>query len=155
MNRSTINWLEFLWHVAVKARANFKSELSGITCEVSHHILHKPNLWLRFSLDNGIALTNWEHEYMAHKDEKAFQEKVKFLRGEHSLVKLDMDFRWKRELINLDKTYEILIEEICKRLPELDKWIEERDIKSPDFKSKYKRLYNEIRTRDFMPSSYS
>jgi hypothetical protein len=56
-----------LWSKLVKLRAGNKSELSGKTKSLhSHHIFGKPNLRLRYELDNGICLTSGEHFYTAH-----------------------------------------------------------------------------------------
>jgi hypothetical protein len=68
--------LEELWKEVIKARAGYKSELSGaegrqiggtITL-TAHHIVSKPNDALRFlELDNGICLDNGsEHLFGVH-----------------------------------------------------------------------------------------
>jgi len=54
-----------LWKEAVYLRAGYKSELSGKAGKQiggdhvlnAHHIIHKPNNYLRYSLDNGICVT--------------------------------------------------------------------------------------------------
>lgn len=56
-----------LWGQAVKARAGYKSELSGKPGPFnSHHIEGKINWWLRFSLENGVCITRGEHNNGAH-----------------------------------------------------------------------------------------
>ena len=51
-----------LWSLAIKARAGQKSELSGSPKNLrAHHVFQKGNLLLRYSLDNGICLTESEH----------------------------------------------------------------------------------------------
>ena len=68
--------LENLWKEIIKAKAGYKSELSGIEGRqiggsksiTAHHIVGKPNDILRFlELDNGICLENEsEHIYGVH-----------------------------------------------------------------------------------------
>lgn len=58
-----------LWSRLIKLRAGNKSELSGKTENLhSHHIFGKPNLRLRYELDNGICLTAGEHKFIAHHE---------------------------------------------------------------------------------------
>ncbi len=67
--------LDKLWIECIKARALYKSELSGkegrkIGGDIiltSHHIVGKPNNYLRYLLDNGICLENGnEHIFGVH-----------------------------------------------------------------------------------------
>lgn len=67
--------IENLWIEVIKARAGYKSELSGKegkqiggdTILTAHHIAGKPNNRLRFELDNGICLDNGtEHLFGIH-----------------------------------------------------------------------------------------
>jgi hypothetical protein len=56
-----------LWAEVVKLRANSMSEYDCATHDLqSHHIMGKSNDWLRFSLDNGICLTSYQHGCLAH-----------------------------------------------------------------------------------------
>ena len=56
-----------LWRECCRARAGYKSELSGDTKILQiHHIVNKPNNRLRFELLNGICLTRAEHIYGIH-----------------------------------------------------------------------------------------
>ena len=66
--KSQVKICEDLWKQCIKARCKGLSELSGkpITCIHPHHIMHKPNYRLRFELENGIALSPYEHQRMAH-----------------------------------------------------------------------------------------
>jgi hypothetical protein len=58
---------DVMWAKIVKLRAGNKSELSGKTERLNaHHVFGKPNLRLRYELDNGVCLTNGEHFYIAH-----------------------------------------------------------------------------------------
>lgn len=56
-----------LWRECCRARAGYKSELSGDTKILqTHHIVNKPNYRLRYELSNGICLTRTEHIYGVH-----------------------------------------------------------------------------------------
>ena len=56
-----------LWSDIIKERAEYKSEISDLPGNVAHHIVAKPNLRLRYDLDNGICLSNaTEHIFGAH-----------------------------------------------------------------------------------------
>jgi hypothetical protein len=59
---------EDLWKKCIKARCDGRSEFSGQPSRVihPHHLMHKPNHRLRFELENGMALTPYEHHFMAH-----------------------------------------------------------------------------------------
>lgn len=60
--KPTIKQIEKLWSECVKARAGYKSEISGKTdCVQSHHIMQKGNYRLKTGLENGICLTKGEH----------------------------------------------------------------------------------------------
>ena len=70
-----------LWSQAVKARAGYKSEMSGKPGPLnSHHIEGKNNWWLRFSLENGVCLTGGEHSNGAHNTQSsiaaAYKERI-------------------------------------------------------------------------------
>lgn len=55
------------WAKIIKHRAGWKSELSGSGGIMNaHHIARKPNYYLRFSLDNGICITQGEHKFGVH-----------------------------------------------------------------------------------------
>jgi len=70
-----------LWSQIIKERAGYKSEISGTPGEISsksgdliglssHHIVHKPNYFLRYDLDNGIVLTAFkEHTNGVHSND--------------------------------------------------------------------------------------
>lgn len=64
-----------LWIECIKLKAGYKSELSGKegkkiggnTILTAHHIVGKPNLRLRYELENGICLDNGsEHIFGVH-----------------------------------------------------------------------------------------
>ena len=79
-----------LWSECIKARAGYKSEISNKTEKLhSHHIMGKPNLSLRYDLDNGICLTAGEHFFGIHNQGRMFQylERIKAVIG---------DDRWQR-----------------------------------------------------------
>jgi len=91
--KPTIKQLDKLWADIVKAKAGYKSELSGregmqIGGDYvlnAHHLIGKPNHRLRFDLSNGICITKGEHNFDAHGSrtrQEAFENKVKELRGD-------------------------------------------------------------------------
>jgi len=66
-----------LWSYAVKAKAGFKSQLSGNILQLnSHHVFRKPNLALRYDLMNGLCVTNNEHG-MIHQNMKLWDPKIR------------------------------------------------------------------------------
>ena len=69
-----------LWRDCIKERAGWRSEISGTPAKIgksgkmigldSHHIAGKSNYWLRFNLDNGIALDSFkEHINGVHAND--------------------------------------------------------------------------------------
>lgn len=69
--------LDKLWQECVKARAGWKSEVSGNGKHngfviQGHHIFHKPNLRLRYALEFGICLTKNEHMSYHEFEKRAF-----------------------------------------------------------------------------------
>jgi hypothetical protein len=65
-NKPTKKELDKLWQDCIKTRAGWKSEVSGLGKDrgyviQGHHIFHKQNLRLRYSLEFGICLTKNEH----------------------------------------------------------------------------------------------
>lgn len=83
---------EDLWSEVVKAKAGYKSELSGKTEGLhSHHLAGKSCYRLRFEILNGICLTAGEHFYIAHHQfRKAdFERRVKAIRGENIFDRLE------------------------------------------------------------------
>ena len=91
MKQPTIKQLDNLWAECVKAKAGYKSEISGkqgrqIGGEYilnAHHLYGKPNSRLRYELDNGICLTAGEHHFDAHGTRVrmyAFEKKVEVFR---------------------------------------------------------------------------
>lgn len=77
--------VEELWKKAVKLRAGMKSELGGVGSQLhAHHIIGKPSYALRYSLDNGIAITGGEHKKCHDPDAKValqYQKKCLRVRG--------------------------------------------------------------------------
>jgi hypothetical protein len=81
-----------LWALCIKEKAGWKSELSGTPAEISsksgaliglssHHIVHKPNYFLRYHLPNGIVLTSFkEHTNGVHSNDpvisKEYSDKI-------------------------------------------------------------------------------
>jgi len=74
-------------------RAGNKSEISGksdVTLQV-HHIVGKPNYFLRYHLENCIVLTIGEHKWGIHNPnrEEQYREKIKAIRGNDVYEKLE------------------------------------------------------------------
>lgn len=81
-----------LWRLCIRKRAGNKSELSGRTEVLQcHHLRGKPNLLLRYSLDNGFCCTKGEHFYGFHHTGRraSYEERVKILRGKDIFDKLE------------------------------------------------------------------
>ena len=80
-----------LWALCVKARAKNRSELSNKEGRLhAHHVMKKPNLFLRYNLDNGFCLTNGEH-FAVHNLGREWELHCAFIaqRGEALLEALD------------------------------------------------------------------
>ena len=77
-----------LWAEIIKKRAGYKSELSGKPGKQAggdnvlnaHHIFGKPNFRLRYELDNGICVTNGEHNFGIHNAGNAEEYREKIIR---------------------------------------------------------------------------
>ena len=74
-------------------KAGGRSEISGkldTTLQV-HHIVGKPNYFLRYHLENCIVLTIGEHKWGIHNPnrEEQFREKIKAVRGQDIYEKLE------------------------------------------------------------------
>ena len=81
-----------LWADCVKAKAGWKSELSGKSEGLhAHHLIGKPNYRLRFHIENGICLTAGEHFFVAHNTgrEADFKKRVRLLRGHDIFERLE------------------------------------------------------------------
>ena len=83
-----------LWSECIKARAGYKSEYcvhSDHQILNAHHIAGKPNLRLRYELENGVCLTWAEHNYIAHNAgrQEKFRKFIKDLRGEKIFDRLE------------------------------------------------------------------
>ena len=79
-----------LWREICFKRAGYKSELSGKEGRQIggshiiqvHHIVGKGNYRVRFELENGIVLTQWEHIKGIHGGQsEAYRAKIKEVRG--------------------------------------------------------------------------
>jgi hypothetical protein len=62
---ATVKQLDLLWSQAVKIKAGYKCEISGLTkhqCKLnSHHIVGKRNFTLRWDLRNGLCVSSSKH----------------------------------------------------------------------------------------------
>jgi hypothetical protein len=110
-----------LWSDCIKARAGYKSEISGKSGALhAHHLVGKPTLRLRYDLENGIALTPGEHFYIAHNTgrQEKFRENVKALRGEDIFERLTR-YKWIKNPVDLNAVKVYLQEELkrFKRMP--------------------------------------
>jgi len=146
VEKISVKWLEFLWKVAVKCRAGFKSELSGDSeCELHpHHIIGKDNLWMRLSLENGICLNGGEHKFMAHgtpSRQLEFKIALETKRGEGIQEKLYSELRWKEGKPNLYEMETALLKIIDPYVVELMNWLIFKSYKSSSVKADYKKLF--------------
>ncbi len=83
-----------LWSLCVKARAGFKSELSGKTEMLNaHHLRGKSNYALRYSLINGFCCTGGEHIFGFHHTgrREQYEERVKLIRGKDIFERIQAD----------------------------------------------------------------
>ena len=95
-----------LWSECIKARAKYKSELSGKTDRLhSHHIAGKDCYRLRWELENGICLTAGEHFYGVHHQSRKqeYENKIKALRGDNIFERLELLRQYKVK-VNLQLT---------------------------------------------------
>lgn len=96
MSKPKKKYLDKLWMKAVKAMAGMRSEISGGVDRLSgHHLLRKPNDWLRYSLRNGICLTMGEHADLHWRGETDVRRWVAVSRGETFLDDLFDELRRK------------------------------------------------------------
>lgn len=113
MNKQ-IKRMDLLWSKIIKAKAEYICEISlelgkdigGDFILEAHHINGKKNYQLRYSLLNGICLTDIQHNFHAHGNEnhartrhhpyvgrslnKRFRDNVKMLRGADVYEKLQV-----------------------------------------------------------------
>jgi len=110
-----------LWIECIKARAGYKSEISGKKGRQiggehilgSHHIFGKPNYRLRYDLDNGICLTNGgEHKFGVHNQgrKEAFEKEIRKVKGKKIMEKLENISKYKTGGIDL-KMIKIYLEQ--------------------------------------------
>jgi len=143
-------WLEFLWKVAIKCRANFASELTPNeeADELHpHHIIGKDNLWMRLSLDNGICLNAYEHKFMAHgtpSKQLEFKNCLELRRGKGIQDKLYAELRWKSGKPNLYEIERELLNAINPYVTDLINWLIRKDYKSSSTKADYKKLLTKL-----------
>lgn len=75
------------WATAVKIKAGYKCEYSGVTKNLNaHHIYSRSNRAVRWDIDNGVCLSSKHHvlssTFSAHKTSLEFIEWIKEKRGE-------------------------------------------------------------------------
>ena len=73
-------------------RAKNKSELSGKSDILQvHHLVGKPNYFLRYHLENCIVITIGEHFWIAHNPDRIelFRDKIKAIRGQDIYERLE------------------------------------------------------------------
>jgi len=118
------NWkkvCDVVWGDIIKKRAGYRSEYSGklgiqaggIERLNAHHIVGKPNLRLRYELNNGICLTGGEHKFIAHHTgrQEMFRERVKEIKGNDIYDKLNA-LRHTSGGTKLNLVYLYLLEEL-------------------------------------------
>lgn len=86
-------YCDTLWALCIKARAGFKSELSGKTDRLNaHHLRGKANYAMRYSLMNGFCCTAGEHIFGFHNTGRcqSYENKVRELRGKDIFDKIEL-----------------------------------------------------------------
>lgn len=124
-NKKLKDECDALWAECIKLRAGYKSEYSGKPGKQiggdsilnAHHLIGKSSLGLRYNFDNGICLTNGEHNFIAHHTQRAegFREFVKSLRGEDIFEKLT---KFKHKTSTSLRMYKIYLEQEIKKIKE-------------------------------------
>lgn len=118
---------DLLWSETIKARAGYKSELSGKTERLnSHHLKGKNSYALRYSLENGFCCTSGEHNFGFHNTERraSFEERVKRLRGADIFERLEK-LKWCKSKVDLGMIKAYLKQELGKFKPvagKSDRW---------------------------------
>ena len=108
-----MEWLDFLWSTLIKAKAGFKSELSGKTNDLqSHHLAQKPNKKLRYMPENGICVTSGEHKFGFHGGNiEAYKEKAKIAKG-YDVYESLLPYVHNKEKFNAIEIEEMLLKEL-------------------------------------------
>ena len=110
-------YCENLWSKIIIRNAHGCSEYSGKLYDpdngvylVAHHLIGKPHLALRFSIQNGISLTLGEHKWVAHHTgrQKIFKDRVIELRGPDTFEYLETIKPDSRRLLDYKNWLEIL-----------------------------------------------
>lgn len=145
----TQDWLDFLWSVAIKARAGFKDELSGETdCDLqAHHLIGKATKILRWIiLENGISISTGRHKYGAHGSQSRqedFRQAVRRLRGKDVFDELYV-YKSKVEKVILADVEAFLLNRIEEHKDELIKWYATKSYKSKKVINKYNKLFERL-----------
>ena len=140
MNKSLIKKLDDLWNLIIKTKAGFRSELSGREGKViggntvlcAHHICGKPNIRLRYEIDNGICMDNdKEHIFGVHDLDpeiaREYQDKIIDYIGKERYERLKtLKHRQKKADLKLIEIYlEAEMKKVLKDLPTgRQDWIE-------------------------------
>ena len=115
------NYCDKLWSKIIIRKAGGQSEFSGKLYDpeagvylVAHHLIGKPHLALRYSIQNGFCLTLGEHRYIAHHTgrQKIFRNKVIELRGPDTFERLQEIQPDSRKLLTIKDWLEALWERI-------------------------------------------
>lgn len=145
------DFLEFLWSLLIKARAGFKSELSGQTSDLqSHHLVGKGTTALRYSLENGICCTVGEHRFGFHGTQyrqELMRRKVKRLRGENTYHKL-MTLKTVVGKTLKKELQRTLINELKLHKDEIKKYFNHKNYKGTKAKKLYEKMFHLMESRE-------
>lgn len=142
-------WLNFLWSVAIKARAGFKDEISGETdCDLqAHHLIGKANKILRWIvLENGISISIGRHKFGAHGSQSRqedFRQAVKKLRGKDIFDQLYL-YKNKVEKIVKSNVEAFLLGQIAEHNEALVNWYQTKSYKTKSVRDNYEKLFRKL-----------
>lgn len=142
-------WLNFLWSVAIKARAGFKDEISGATdCDLqAHHLVGKASKILRWIvLENGISISIGRHKFGAHGSQarqEDFRQAVMRLRGEDIYDRLYV-YKSKIEKVIKADVEAFLLGHIAEHNEALITWYQTKDYKTKAVRNNYEKLLRKL-----------
>ena len=111
------NYCDKLWSKIIIRNAKGQSEIDGTLQDPesgvylqAHHLVGKPHLALRYSIQNGMALTKGQHHFYAHNPgrSESFRKRVIELRGPDTFEYLETIKPDSRRLLDYKNWLEIL-----------------------------------------------
>lgn len=94
-----------LYSELIKKRAGYKCEISGATKDSgailqTHHIAHKPNIFMRYYIPNGICITKELHilDKLTLKTRKELEQMIMDVRGKSAYNQLSNAYMRSRDI---------------------------------------------------------